>query len=401
MTGELRTLLVVGNMSDEPPTGGALRFRALAWALASVSEVDVFDVYPTHRTFECVTECDRGCRLATLTHIGADVPDPFFGYYCTRTAAALRDLVARRRPDMVIVSDIRLHRYLLAAEDAGAKRLVIDMHNAEGDMYEAMGEDRLLPGESLAEKVAGVRAIERYVTSAAAAVSVVCASDAASIRGHYDVEIVRVMPNTVSLDGITAPAAPRTNGEVSLLFTGVLSWPQNTIAALTLAREIFPLLRADLPAATLTIAGLNPTPELYDARSAGVRIVADPPETRSLFPGAIFLAPLDLGGGGHFKILESFAYGASVVTTPDGMAGIDAVAGQHYLEAQTPAEFVARAREIVEHPAVDLDRRRAAFTLIRDHYSWESTRTQLLELHYSWESTRTQLLELLDEIVTS
>lgn len=380
MTGRPRTLLVVEDVTTRPITGGALRGQALAAALAATSDLTVFEVRPKYRTFECSVRCDRRCWLTRLDHAGADLRDPFFGYYCARAAEALRDLVTGLRPDAVIVSDLRLHQYFQAAAAAGARRLVIDMHNAEGDMYAAMGDRALTAGETAEERLAGVRALERHVTAVAAATTVVCAADGTSIRDRYDVDVVRVVPNTVSVSGHARPVTPRAEDGVRLLFTGALRWPQNTVAARTLVREIFPLLREKLPNATLTLAGLDPPAEFREMRDANVTVLANSPDIRPLFREAVFVAPLEFGGGGRFKLLESFALGASVVATGKGAEGIRVVPDQHYLKAETPADFVAGIMSIAEDPPSDLHRRQAAFDLVRERYSWKSTQDQMRAL---------------------
>ena len=85
-----------------------------------------------------------------------------------------------------------------------------------------------------------------------------------------------------------------------------------------------------------------------DARSAGARgsrdaveIAADVPDVRPYWERASLLAvPLEAGGGTRIKILESFAAGVPVVSTPVGCEGIAGRHGEHLLVA--PREAVRR-----------------------------------------------------------
>ena len=85
--------------------------------------------------------------------------------------------------------------------------------------------------------------------------------------------------------------------------------------------------------------------------------------------GSVMAVPLTVGSGSRFKILEGFALGAPVVSTAKGMEGLAASPGEHYLPAETPAEFAAAILGLVR------SRRRrdaltsAAWRLVRDRYS--------------------------------
>ena len=50
--------------------------------------------------------------------------------------------------------------------------------------------------------------------------------------------------------------------------------------------------------------------------------------------------PLFDGSGTRLKALEAFATGVPVVSTAKGLEGLSVTAGQHYLRAEDPGEFV-------------------------------------------------------------
>ncbi len=57
------------------------------------------------------------------------------------------------------------------------------------------------------------------------------------------------------------------------------------------------------------------------------------------------VVPLRSGGGTRLKVLEAMRFGRAIVTTPEGIAGLDARAGEHVLvgdSADALAESCAR-----------------------------------------------------------
>jgi glycosyltransferase involved in cell wall biosynthesis len=79
--------------------------------------------------------------------------------------------------------------------------------------------------------------------------------------------------------------------------------------------------------------------------------------------------PLEAGGGTRLKILESFAAGLPVVSTPVGCEGIAGIDGTHFVVAERSAFADAIARLLV-----DSHRRRHlahhASGLARERYDW-------------------------------
>jgi hypothetical protein len=59
---------------------------------------------------------------------------------------------------------------------------------------------------------------------------------------------------------------------------------------------------------------------------------------------------------------------------------LDVTAGTHYLAAASPADYVGAVDHIVRDRAADLARRKAAFDLVVDRYSWEAIREPVVRL---------------------
>jgi glycosyltransferase involved in cell wall biosynthesis len=134
-------------------------------------------------------------------------------------------------------------------------------------------------------------------------------------------------------------------GPLSLLFVGSLGYFPNEAAARSIIGELVPALREALHQPfRVVIAGRQPTPtlKLLAASVAEVELVADAEQLDPLYARSdIVLVPLRSGGGTKLKTLEAMARRRPVISTAEGVRGLPARPGEHYLAAETTAQFVA------------------------------------------------------------
>ena len=144
---------------------------------------------------------------------------------------------------------------------------------------------------------------------------------------------VKVVPNGVDCDAFRTLPTGRVDQPPLILYLGNLSWGPNISAAVFLARVVMPRLRDRFPDARLRIVGRSPTSEVRTlAGLPGVEVVGDVPDIEPhLRETTVLAVPLDSGGGTRLKILEAFAAGLPVVSTPIGCEGLGVRHGEHLL----------------------------------------------------------------------
>jgi glycosyltransferase involved in cell wall biosynthesis len=125
-------------------------------------------------------------------------------------------------------------------------------------------------------------------------------------------------------------------------FLGGLHWPPNAQGVVWFAEEVFPLVKAEVPDATLTVIGKSPPGKLG---GEGVEVTGYVPKLDPyLTETAAFIVPLHAGGGMRVKILDACSWGLPIVSTTIGAEGINIEPGKDILIADTPQSF---AQEVI------------------------------------------------------
>lgn len=133
-------------------------------------------------------------------------------------------------------------------------------------------------------------------------------------------ERVRVTPFGVEIPERSDPALEEPG---RILFVGNFAHPPNVDAALWLAREVMPSLRAQRSGVRLQLVGPHPPEHVRGAAGPDVHVLGEVPDIRPYLDAAqVIVAPVRTGGGMRMKVLHALACGKAVVTTPRGAEGL-------------------------------------------------------------------------------
>ena len=143
----------------------------------------------------------------------------------------------------------------------------------------------------------------------------------------------------------SATRARRRDAPRGLLFVGGFEHPPNTDAAVTLVRDVMPLVWRELGPVPVTIVGADPPAEVQALAGPEVDVAGWVEDLPPLYDSArVMVAPLRYGAGMKGKVTQSLAAGLPVVTTPVGAEGLGAVDGRDMLIAEDPAGLAERGR---------------------------------------------------------
>jgi glycosyltransferase involved in cell wall biosynthesis len=178
------------------------------------------------------------------------------------------------------------------------------------------------------------------------------------------VETPHVLPLDQWTHGRTSATRIEPPADVNAVaYVGWYGYPPNEAAALELANEIMPRVRALGGPKRLVLIGRDPTPRMWRlTRDSNVVVTGEVADVIPPMRAAGLLAvPLRSGGGVRVKILEAAAAGVPVVSTRFGIEGLGLASGDGVLVADEWDDF---ARAIVRL-AADGDLRSAMATRAR------------------------------------
>jgi glycosyltransferase involved in cell wall biosynthesis len=285
--------------------------------------------------------------------------------------AALRSAMSQDPPDVCYLDHLDSFVY---ADACGATPLVMDLHNVYSELTaRAATEQRgpLLHWFLTREAAALARMEARAVRGARVAMAV-----SERDQRYYSTlgaRAVYMAPNGVDCQAYASLPAGGRSGPPTILFVGAMSWAPNVSAAQFLATDVLPRVREAIPNARLRIVGRDAGPEVHAlVRHGGVEVTGTVPDVLPhLAEAHVMAVPLDAGGGTRLKILEAFAAGLPVISTPIGAEGLEVNHGRD-LWLATRGHFAEGLVYLLRHPG------RAAVLaihgreLVKDRYDWSA-----------------------------
>jgi glycosyltransferase involved in cell wall biosynthesis len=299
----------------------------------------------------------------------------------SQMAEPLRGELRDFAPDVVHVTSGRLaglgralagHPSVLGALDA--------MHlNTEARALAASGLRRQL----LRVEAGRVRRFEAAEYRRFARVTVVSDADRSALLELDPSLEIDVIPNGVDVDFFAPdPEAPVDAGRI--VFTGVMSYAPNVLAAEFLAREVFPRVRSRRPDARLTIVGRSPASAVRAlGELPGVEVTGEVPDIRSwLRESRVYVCPMTAGTGIKNKLLEAMACGLPCVATPLALQGIRAAPGSEVLVGMDAEELARETTRVLSDDVLAVQLGAAGRAYVRSAHDWSAVARGYLRV---WE----------------
>ncbi len=196
---------------------------------------------------------------------------------------------------------------------------------------------------------------------------------------------ISVIP--IAVDCVSLQPIKHATDTGNILTVSTLFYPPNADGVRWFMHQVFPLVRQQMTAATLTVVGPRPPKDIveYGRRNAdGVQVTGYVPDLRPYFERAVLMAvPVRAGSGMRVRILEALARGIPIVTTTTGVEGIDAVDGKHLLVADTPTEFAAAVVRLLRDSTLRESLIQNGRRLAEEKYDWQVVLPRLESVYQS------------------
>ncbi len=292
-------------------------------------------------------------RAWQLQYIIRSMSGPYPFVFATYDIARMRERIARA---IASTSYDVIHiepGYVWPSLPTIQTPFVVGEHNIEHAVYEQYANHfpftPLRP--ILVQDVRKLKQWEQFVWRRATHITAVSDDDKRCIDNVVGRSNVSVVPNGVNVRHFNF--RPKKVGKApTFLFVGNFAWMQNRDAVGYIVRDIWPLLISAYPNANLLIVGKRPPKYLREiAGSKNIKLSTDVDDIASVFHSSdVLLAPIRIGGGTKYKILEAMACGIPVVTTKIGAMGLNVQHGEEILIAKDSADFVRQSAQLLEHP---------------------------------------------------
>jgi glycosyltransferase involved in cell wall biosynthesis len=186
-----------------------------------------------------------------------------------------------------------------------------------------------------------------------------------------------VLPNGVATDFFQP--SERVPEPHSLVFVGNLDSAANVAGVHYFYREILPLIRQACPTVRWYVVGANPPPDVLAlAADPCVSVTGFLDDVRPYLERAsIVVSPMISGSGIKNKVLEAWAMGKAVVSTPLGCAGLRAVDHTNIAIAMGRRKFAELTITLLHRPDLAATLGRAGRQTVERYYSWDAQAARL------------------------
>ncbi|MEW6042297.1 MAG: glycosyltransferase family 4 protein [Elusimicrobiota bacterium] len=194
---------------------------------------------------------------------------------------------------------------------------------------------------------------------------------------------IRVIPNGVDAEYFKPlnDIVPEKN---SLIFRGIMNFHPNVLSAVYFHKEIFPLIKREIPDIKFYVVGKNPAPEIKALHDNKNTIVTGYVEDIRQYIGksAVNVCPMITGSGIKNKVLEAMAMSVPTVATSMAVDGIpDAKDRENVLIANTPVEFVKKTIMLLKDSNLRSKIGGTGRKFVLEKYTWRSAAAQFRQLY--------------------
>lgn len=261
--------------------------------------------------------------------------------------------------------------------------IVVAEHNVESTIYEDYVKKFPIPPLRgfLYTDVLKLKFWEKKIWRKSRGIVTVSEDDIQVISPSLNGQKKAVVPNGV--DPKAFPFKPKNDvgKDLIFLFVGNFSWIQNRDALKYLLTNLWPEIRNIYPESSLRIIGRQMPDNLHNLVIKNkATLLEDISDISSEYQKAdIMLAPIRIGGGTKFKILEALASGLPVISSSKGIQGLDIAAGQEIMIADDSPGTVKAVSELLNS-----EKRKkivaAARNKIEKKYTWQQISSKLENL---------------------
>lgn len=202
-------------------------------------------------------------------------------------------------------------------------------------------------------------------------VNLVCSAvDKMILQKNAPTARIELLFNGVDLEYFSSNGTIHPN-PYQIIYTGNMSYFPNVDGAQYFIRNIFPIIKREIPEATLYIVGQDPLQKIRKLASSDIVVTGFVPDIKEYYlRSTVAVAPIRFGAGTLNKVLEPMALGIPTVTTSIGAEGLPIRSEEHALIADEPDEFAQCVIRLLQDDKLRKQLSANSKVLVRSLYDW-------------------------------
>jgi len=394
----MKILMISSYLPYPLHSGGQVRLFNLVKELSGKHEITLICENRDHQTIEDVKAVEKICKKVItvarrkqwsieniVKSVGSSQSFLVTGHTNLMMQKAIQQELAKQKFDLIHVETFYVMQNLVSNIP-----IVLVEHNIEYQVYKRFMDQTPLPVRPLLSwDIAKIKRNEEAAWSQAT--ELVAVSDEDKKVMEQEGFSPAVVSNGVDIDKFSLKTQKKQSFDAQrkILFIGDFKWLQNRDSVKFVIEEVWPRISLKLKSEnvqhTLWIVGRH-IPESIRSLTNNPNVLFDEESsaksTPEIFQEAdVLLAPIRVGGGTSYKILESMACGTPVVTMPLSASAIHANDGEQLMVGKNASELAEKTVSVLNDNKLYEKIGKGGRLLIEEKYSWKTIAKELEKVY--------------------